>query len=113
MAFENAAEGQETNRIISVISFTRRGFELSLRVRAALKRSGQKRTILYTKKDSVALEFEEAVLVKEPLRDWCAGVFSCSEAIIFIGASGIAVRTIEPFLVSKKSDPDGLVADEK
>ena len=65
MAFENAAEGQGTNRIISVISFTRRGFELSLRVRAALKRSGQKRTILYTKKDSVALEFEEAVLVKE------------------------------------------------
>ena len=113
MAFENAAEGQETNRIISVISFTRRGFELSLRVRVALKRSGQKRTILYTKKDSVALEFEEAVLVKEPLRDWCAGVFSCSEAIIFIGASGIAVRTIAPFLVSKKSDPAVLVADEK
>lgn len=113
MEFGGAAAGQETKRIISVISFTRRGFELSLRIRVVLDQRGWNQTKLYTKRDSVAQEFEEAVLAEGSLQDWCADVFSCSEALIFIGASGIAVRTVAPFLVSKKSDPAVLVADER
>ena len=97
-------------RSIAVISFTRRGFELSLRIREVL---GKARTELYTKKESAAQESGEAVYVKKSLRDWCAEIFSRSAAVIFIGASGIAVRTIAPFLVSKKSDPAVLVADEQ
>ena len=39
--------------------------------------------------------------------------FSSMDALIFIGACGIAVREIAPYLVSKKTDPAVLCIDEK
>ena len=110
MKFTDIGEEQNMRRSIAVISFTRKGFALSLRMREIL---GKDQTELYTKRESVAQESGEAVCVKGSLRDWCAEIFSSSMAIVFIGASGIAVRTIAPFLVSKKSDPAVLVADEQ
>lgn len=110
MKFTDRKEEQNMRGDIAVISFTHKGFVLSLRIRKVL---GKIRTELYTKKEPVAQEFEEAVWVEGSLRDWCAEIFSCSAAVIFIGAAGIAVRTIAPFLVSKKSDPAVLVADEQ
>lgn len=47
------------------------------------------------------------------LKDWCACCFAQAHGLIFIGACGIAVRTIAPFLKSKMSDPAVLVIDEK
>ena len=47
------------------------------------------------------------------LKDWCACCFAQAHGLIFIGACGIAVRTIAPFLKSKTSDPAVLVIDEK
>lgn len=47
------------------------------------------------------------------LQAWCETVFEQSEVLIFIGACGIAVRTIAPFLDSKYTDPAVLVADEQ
>ena len=44
--------------------------------------------------------------------EWAGSRFSDSDVIIFVGACGIAVRSIAPFIVSKKSDPAVLVADE-
>ncbi len=46
------------------------------------------------------------------LRQWCRECFALAEGIIFIGACGIAVRTIAPFLKSKTTDPAVLVIDE-
>ena len=43
---------------------------------------------------------------------WAGEKFPDSDALIFIGASGIAVRSIAPYVVSKKSDPAVLVVDE-
>lgn len=39
--------------------------------------------------------------------------FSSADALIFVGACGIAVREIAPYLASKKTDPAVLCIDEK
>lgn len=46
------------------------------------------------------------------LQDWTAETFICSDALLFVGAAGIAVRAIAPYIVSKCSDPAVLVMDE-
>lgn len=55
----------------------------------------------------------EILWYEKNLKDWCASCFAQADAIIFIGACGIAVRTIAPFLKSKTTDPAVLVIDEK
>lgn len=49
----------------------------------------------------------------EHLKEWCRCQFEMQDAILFIGALGIAVRTIAPFIQDKKTDPAVLVMDEK
>ena len=47
------------------------------------------------------------------LHDWTAGAFSSADALIYVGACGIAVRAIAPFARSKAEDPCVLVVDEQ
>ena len=47
-----------------------------------------------------------------PLADVCAAAFRDSEALVFVGASGIAVRTIAPLVRDKLTDPPVIVIDE-
>lgn len=47
------------------------------------------------------------------LKDWTGEQFGKTDAIIYVGAAGIAVRAIAPFVVSKKEDPAVLVVDEQ
>lgn len=54
----------------------------------------------------------ESIPYEKNLRQWCARCFAEADAIIFIGACGIAVRTIAPFIKSKTTDPAVLVIDE-
>ncbi len=46
------------------------------------------------------------------LRQWCRDCFEQADGIIFIGACGIAVRTVAPCLKSKTTDPAVVVIDE-
>lgn len=46
------------------------------------------------------------------LEPWTAEHFSSDDALVFIGAAGIAVRAISPHVKSKLSDPAVVVVDE-
>lgn len=80
---------------IGIAAFTLRGKQLAARIAEGL--SGQYETVMY----------------ESGLKDWCRGLFEVhSTGIIFVGACGIAVRTIAPYLQSKTTDPAVLVIDE-
>lgn len=55
----------------------------------------------------------EIIRYEEDLKEWCRTCFASAQGIIFVGACGIAVRTIAPFLKDKTTDPAVLVIDEK
>lgn len=46
------------------------------------------------------------------LSDWVESQFVSCDLLIFVGACGIAVRKIAPFIKDKKSDPAVLVVDD-
>ena len=62
---------------------------------------------------SVSAEEREIISVTEPLADWAKKHFPQDECLIFVGSAGIAVRTIGPLAVSKKTDPAVLVVDDQ
>ena len=47
------------------------------------------------------------------LREWIGKRFADSAVIVFVGALGIAVRLIAPFMVDKRTDPAVLCVDER
>lgn len=46
------------------------------------------------------------------LKGWCLDAFTKNDALVFVSALGIAVRSIAPFLVKKTVDPAVLVMDD-
>ena len=89
---------------IAIFAYSRGGCATARRVCAALPEA---ETLCYTMP-----RFEEAgflPLFGETYRE----SFSSADALIFIGACGIAVREIAPYLASKKTDPAVLCIDEK
>ncbi|HWQ77480.1 MAG TPA: cobalt-precorrin 5A hydrolase [Anaerovoracaceae bacterium] len=51
--------------------------------------------------------------LKGSLDEWTAAAFSGSDALIFVGACGIAVRAIAPHIRDKTVDPAVVAVDEK
>lgn len=93
---------------IAVISFSQRGCVLGKQLEDGLKMCGhQVRTYLKSKYAD-----EKAEEVWETIGEWTEKRFCDSEAILFIGACGIAVRSIAPFVKSKQTDPAVVVTDE-
>lgn len=89
----------------AVISFSLKGMELAETIKQGLQERGME-VSLFTK-----CRYAENS-VKESLQQWCAERFEDSQAIVFVGASGIAVRAVAPFVTSKQTDPAVIVADE-
>ena len=79
---------------LAYLSFTEKGRQLAGRLAAALGGSVQRCGA------SCSLEV------------WTAAHFSQSDGLVYVGAAGIAVRAIAPYLKSKTTDPAVVVVDE-
>ena len=89
---------------IAIFAYSHGGCAAARRVRAVL---AEAETVCYA-----VPRLEEAGFL--PLaKDIYRERFSSMDALIFIGACGIAVREIAPYLASKKTDPAVLCIDEK
>ena len=51
--------------------------------------------------------------MKKPSEDFYGKCFADSDALVFVGSCGIAVRMIAPFVKDKKTDPAVLCVDER
>lgn len=94
---------------ISLICFTKQGAKTCADLVHLLTKDGED-CRSYAKgsfSHDVQLESYEA-----SLHQWAADGFSTEDALIFVGATGIAVRSIAPFLKDKRTDPAVLSIDE-
>lgn len=89
----------------AIVSVSRTGAQLGVKVKAGISGDGT----LYERAGSES--GQEAVYFKRTM-DLITEIFALYDGIIFIMASGIAVRAIAPHVVSKASDPAVLVMDE-
>ena len=101
---------EKDSKKAALIAFTREGTKLAFRIAKQLKAEGWVCEAFTTQK-SYAAEADVQVL-QEPLREWTGKRFADCSAIIFVGAVGIAVRSIAPFVKDKMTDPAVLVVDE-
>ena len=98
---------------LSMISFTKNGKRLSERIAKLLEKELE--VELYTKCGAGIKEtaYSDILAVKTSVGDWAKEQMQEQDALIFIGACGIAVRAVAPFLTDKLHDIPVLVMDEK
>lgn len=91
---------REKQMEIRIISFTRSGSQLADRVRKTLEEQGHR---------CRADKWQKGM----SLSDWTRDCWKEKQGLVFIGAAGIAVRAIAPFLKDKFTDPAVIAMDEK
>lgn len=91
-------------RHLKIVSFTKTGASLSAKIRQLLGQNYQIERYARTVDPSLTGTY---------LRRFVQQAMYDCEALIFIGAAGIAVREIAPYLRGKLLDPAVLVLDEK
>lgn len=94
-----------------IISFTDHGARLAQNLAEKLPEKNISCRAWVKKKDAVLLEHVR--ILSSPLKEWTREQFSKADVLIFIGAAGIAVRSIAPYIRSKKTDPAVLSVDEQ
>ena len=90
---------------IAMLYFSLTGQETAGRLAESLRAEGHE----------VSLDGKSKYLpdsISESHLEWTREHFVREDALIYVGACGIAVRSIAPFVVSKKTDPAVLVIDE-
>ncbi|MDE7176554.1 MAG: cobalamin biosynthesis protein [Lachnospiraceae bacterium] len=96
-----------------MISFTENGERLSEHIVRLIEKEID--VALYTKCEAHINDAAHShiVSVKTSIGEWAKERMQESNALLFIGASGIAVRAVAPFLTDKLHDVPVLVMDEK
>ena len=95
---------------LSIISFTENGIALSEKI---AKMWQETECVLYTKCRTYDKKEHTVQPFLQSIAEWAKEQFEQRNAILFIGACGIAVRAIAPHLTDKLSDSPVLVMDEK
>ena len=91
---------------VAIISFTEYGSKIAKKVQGVLCADGSRVLMAEKYKDAKAP-------ISESLSEWTKRQFKEQDAIIYVGAVGIAVRAIAPYIETKVKDPAVLVIDEK
>ena len=107
---------EEASKYINIISFTEKGEALAKRLSTYLFQSQQKdqadcecdRDLVKCISKCRASKSYSSIRLSECAKE----SFEKKQGMIFIGAAGIAVRTIAPFLKDKLHDPFVIVIDE-
>lgn len=87
-----------------MLAYTRRGCALARRVLEALPEAEG-----YTLERFAPPGFRP---IEAPSEDFYGGLFREKDALIFVGAAGIALRSVAPFVRDKRTDPAVLCLDE-
>ena len=90
---------------VSMICFSLTGAALGEKIKAYYEEKQD--TVSFVKKSKFISDAMEM-----SVRDWTRDAFAQADLLLFIGAAGIAVRQIAPYVSSKKTDPAVLVVDE-
>ena len=92
--------------ILSLFAYSRRGCETAHRIEALL--TGDE-VLKFTME-----KFQEPgfLPMRKPNRDFYGERFQTSDALVFVGSCGIAVRQIAPYVKDKKTDPAVICVDE-
>lgn len=90
----------------AVFAYSREGIRTACSVISLM---GETEAALYVPE---RLRSENAGIIPRPSQDFYGEHFGQAEALIFIGACGIAVRSIAPHVQSKTTDPAVLCIDE-
>lgn len=89
----------------AIICFSLTGCETAEKIKEFLEKQGHE--IRLAKKSRYIPDAEPVNVDK-----WTKEQFAWADGIVFVGACGIAVRHIAPYIHSKKTDPAVLVTDE-
>jgi len=96
-----------------IISFTMHGAMLAGKTAEELTARGIFCEAWIRKKKLEAPLPENVRVLEGSLSGWTAEQFAVCDVLIFVGAAGIAVRSIAPHVKSKKTDPAVIVLDEQ
>ena len=94
---------------IALTAFTRRGGALARALSQALAGEGHACALACPARLGEDLGFPETY---ERVGDWAGARFRDADALLFVGASGIAVRAIAPYVRDKLTDPAVVSVDE-
>lgn len=98
---------------LAVISFTRNGSRLGGSLVRRFRELGETCDgYVQNRFLNEVQEIPGICCVKEPVAEWTGRRFSQVDGLIFIGAAGIAVRAVAPWLKDKMTDPAVVVVDE-
>lgn len=95
---------------IALISFTGEGANTCGKIEAGLTAKGYECNAFGK---NLFAEGAGIIPLENSLSEWTVETFSKNDALVFVGACGIAVRAIAPYIKDKTVDPAVVVVDEK